>query len=129
MAISVPRYDHICDMSHDLAFIGQFYIDWRNGYLYRLGGNGDIDSLARLSLIASYLLYWSLVVYPLTSDELKGYARNVHYLMVGMVFVLVLGVLYCTTCHRRGGSWSVGSSEYSLLCARVRNSFPRASVC
>ena len=27
--------------------------------------------------------------------------------MVGMVLVLVLGVLYCTTCHRRGGSWSV----------------------
>ena len=48
MAISVPRYDHICDMCHDLAFIGQFYIDWRNGYLYQLGGNGDIDPLARL---------------------------------------------------------------------------------
>ena len=47
-----------------------------------------------IGLIASYLLYWSLVVYPMTSDELK-YARIVYYLMVGMVLVLVLGVLYC----------------------------------
>ena len=60
MAINVSRYDHICDARHDLATIGQFSIDWRNGYLYQLGGNGDIDLLARLSLIASYLLYWSL---------------------------------------------------------------------
>ena len=47
-----------------------------------------------IGLIASYLLYWSLVIYPMTSDELK-YARIVYYLMVGMVLVLVLGVLYC----------------------------------
>ena len=33
-----------------------------------------------IGLIASYLLYWSLVIYPMTSDELK-YARIVCYLM------------------------------------------------
>ena len=106
-------------------------ISWQNGYLGKMGQSGvrPIGNLFwDIDLIASYLLYWSLVIYPTTSDELK-YARIVYYLMVGMVLVLVLGVLYCTTCHRRGGSWSVGSSEYSSLCARVRNSFPRASVC
>ena len=36
-----------------------------------------------IGLIASYLLYWSLVVYPMTSDEQK-YARIVHYLKVGI---------------------------------------------
>ena len=49
-----------------------------------------------IGLIASYLLYWSLVVYPMTSDELK-YARIVYYLMVGMVLVLVLYVQDCVT--------------------------------
>jgi len=64
----------------------------------------------------------------MTSDELKGYARIVHYLMVGMVLVLVLGVLYCIV-QLATVEVAVGFSEYSLLCARVRNSFLRASVC
>ena len=63
----------------------------------------------------------------MTSDELKGYARIVYYLMVGTVLVLVLGVLYCIV-QLATVEVAVGSSEYSLLCARVRNSFPRASV-
>ena len=29
-----------------------------------------------IGLIASYLLYWSLVIYPMTSDELKGVRGN-----------------------------------------------------
>ena len=81
-----------------------------------------------IGLIASYLLYWSLVLYPMTSDELKGYARIVHYLMVGTVLVLVLGVLYCIV-QLATVEVAVGSSEYSLLCAGVRNSFLQASVC
>ena len=82
-------------------------ISRRNGYLGKMGQSGvrPIGNLFwDIGLIASYLLYWSLVIYPM-SDELKGYARIVFYLMVGIVLVLVLGVLYCIPCHRRGGSW------------------------
>ena len=57
-----------------------------------------------IGLIASYLLYWSLVIYPMMSGKLK-YARIVFYLKVGIVLVLVLGILYCIPRHRRGGSW------------------------
>ena len=104
---------------------------WRNGYLGKMGQSGvrPIGNLFwDIGLIASYLLYWSLVLYPMTSDELKGYARIVHYLMVGTVLVLVLGVLYCIV-QLATVEVAVGSSEYSLLCAGVRNSFLRASVC
>ena len=79
----------------------------RIGYLGKMGQSGvrPIGNLFwDIGLIASYLLYWSLVIYPM-SDELKGYARIVFYLMVGIVLVLVLAVLYCIPCHRRGGSW------------------------
>ena len=106
---------------------------WRNGYLGKMGQSGvrPIGNLFwDIGLIASYLLYWSLV--------LKGYARIVHCLMVGTVLVLVLGVLvlgvlvlgvlYCIV-QLATVEVAVGSSEYSLLCARVRNSFLRASVC
>ena len=47
-----------------------------------------------IGLIASYLLYWSLVIYSMMSGKLK-YARIVFYLKVGIVLVLVLGILYC----------------------------------
>ena len=84
-------------------------ISRRNSYLGKMGQSGvrPIGNLFwDIGLIASYLLYWSLVIYPM-SDELKGYARIVFYLMVGivLVLVLVLGILYCIPCHRRGGSW------------------------
>ena len=82
-------------------------ISRRNGYLGKMGQSGvrPIGNLFwDIGLIASYLLYWSLVIYSM-SGELKGYARIVFYLMVGIVLVLVLGVLYCIPCHRRGGSW------------------------
>ena len=39
------------------------YINWR--------GNGDIDPLANLGLIASCLLYWGLVFNRLAIDELR----------------------------------------------------------
>ena len=41
-----------------------------------------------IGLIASYLLYWSLVIYPMMSGKLK-YARIVFYLKVGIVLSLI----------------------------------------
>ena len=54
-------------------------ISWQNGYLGKMGQSGvrPIGNLFwDIGLIASYLLYWSLVIYPMTSDELKGVRGN-----------------------------------------------------
>ena len=70
-------------------------ISWQNGYLGKMGQSGvrPIGNLFwDIGLIASYLLYWSLVVYPMTSVELK-YSRFVYYLMVGMVLLQVLRLM------------------------------------
>ena len=63
-------------------------IKWQNSYLGKMGQSGvrPIGNLFwDIGLIASYLLYWGFVFYPI-SGELK-YASIVYYLKVGMVLV------------------------------------------
>ena len=98
--IIIARY------AHQWGCRANFSIRWQNSYLGEMGQSGarPIGNLFwDVGLIASYLLYWSLVFYPVTKDELR--VRKNVYAVLGIP-VLPIGryststrCMYCIVQH------------------------------